>query len=130
MAERSPRLRSGAPNFCHFDMTTSPDFGAALTSALIQIGSSVASCNYTVPTNSLTGDPIDPDKVNIVFTSGTDQNYAIGRNTAADCQRGWHYTDSTNTQIEICGDSCTTVLSDPKASLKLYYGCSSPLLVN
>jgi len=127
----SPTCSStGTPSFCHFDMTTSNDFGTALTQALVQIGSAVVSCDYTVPAQSNTGDPIDPDKVNIIYTSGTGQNYAIGRNTAADCQTGWHYTDATNTQIHVCGDSCSTLLADSKASLHLYYGCTTPIIVN
>ena len=120
---------TGTPSFCHFDMTTSQSFGTALTAALVQIGSSVVSCDYTVPTTSLTGDPIDPNKVNIIYTSGTGEVFAVGRNTASDCQTGWHYTDTTSTKIHICGDSCSTMLADAKASLRLYYGCASPILV-
>lgn len=125
----SSACTNAGPEFCHFDMTQSSDFGAALTKALVAIGNSVVTCNYTVPA-STAGGAIDPNQVNIVYTAGDGTIYAIARNTAANCQTGWHYTDSTNTQIEICGDSCDTVMNDTKAALHLYYGCATPIVVN
>ncbi len=125
----STTCTAAGPEFCHFDMTQSSDFGTALTSALVAIGSAVVSCSYRVPASTASG-TIDPNKVNIVYTAGDGTTYAIGRNTAADCVTGWHYTDATHTQIEICGDSCDTVMKDAKAALHLYYGCSDTVVVN
>ena len=40
---------SAGPEFCHFDMTTQPDFDVALTTALAAISDQTLSCSYAVP---------------------------------------------------------------------------------
>jgi hypothetical protein len=44
-------------------------------------------------------------------------------NQTSDCQLGWRYTDSSATEIEICGSTCDRIKSDPEARVNLVLGC-------
>jgi hypothetical protein len=114
------------PNFCHFDLTTATDFGAALTAALNSIGQAVIGCDYTLPATSPTGAPIDPNQVNLIYTDGSGQSHLLLPNGDPGCSVGWHYLDPpAYTQIHICGATCNTLKNDPLASLDLVFGCAT-----
>jgi hypothetical protein len=116
---------TGNPQFCHFDLTQATDFGTALAGALNTIGQWVVGCDYTLPaTAPSTGDPIDPDKVNLIYTDGAGQSHLLTPNPDANCDRGWQYLDPPSyTQIHICGTTCSTIQGDAQASLDLVFGC-------
>jgi hypothetical protein len=110
------------PNYCHFDMTTEPDFSAALNEALAQIAGSVVSCSYPIP-EPPAGETIDTSKVNIVYTT-SGGSVLILRNDQASCTVGWQYTPD-GTGIVLCGDTCTAVSQESSARVELFFGCES-----
>ena len=115
---------TGNPEFCHFDLTGAADFGTALAGALNTIGDWVVGCDYTLPATAPSGDPIDPDKVNLIYTDGAGQSHLVLPNPDPSCDRGWHYLDPPSyTQIHICGTTCDTIQGDAQASLDLVFGC-------
>ncbi|MBN1612472.1 MAG: VWA domain-containing protein [Polyangiaceae bacterium] len=110
------------PDYCHFDMTTQPDFSTALNEALAQIAGSVVSCSYPIP-EPPAGETIDPNEVNIVYTSG-EGSVLILRNDQADCSVGWQYaTDGTG--IVLCSETCSAVSQESSATVELFFGCES-----
>ena len=112
------------PDYCHFDMTTQPDFSAALDEALAQIAGSVVSCSSPLP-EPPPGETIDPNEVNIVYTSGGG-SVLILRNDQADCTVGWQYaTDGTG--LVLCSETCTAVSQESSATVELFFGCESKI---
>jgi hypothetical protein len=116
------------PNFCHFDMTQSQDFAGDLGLALQQIANTLVPCIYAVPDPG-SGPTIDVSKASLYFTAGDGTVWALAQNLSAPCDLGWHYTDDTKTQIEICGTTCDKIKSDPQAQMDVLFGCESPAFV-
>jgi hypothetical protein len=123
----SPSCSDGGPNYCHFDMTQTANFSQDLSAALTQITRSMVPCIYKVTPPD--GGTLDPTKVSVEYTAGGGQRYAVVLNQSSDCQLGWHYTDSTYSEIEICGSTCEQIKHDPLATMNLYFGCSPPVIV-
>ncbi len=130
--------RSGRPagntvnprgSYCHFDLSQATDFGQALSSALGAIAGSVLPCTYSVPIT--TGQTIDPSKTNLIYTDNSNQtSYVVLPNTSSNCDRGWHFTDATNTKIEICAITCKELQSNSAASLAVLFGCTQGQIIN
>lgn len=112
------------PNFCHFDMTNEPDLAEALGRALQQIATSLRSCEYPIPAPP-TGQALDPDLVNVLFTSKAGATETIARDpSASDCSEGWQYSaDGQN--IVLCGDACNHVRVDPESTVEVLFGCET-----
>jgi len=103
----------------------STDLGASLTTTLSQIASSALSCTYSVPPPSGSGQTIDPSQTVLVYTDGaTGQPYIVLQNTSATCDKGWHYTDATNSKIEICGTTCAEIQGSSASTLSASFGCN------
>lgn len=115
--------------YCHFDLSQAADFGTALTNTLGTIAESVVSCDYSVPTPS-SGNSVDPNRIVLVYTHGDGTYSLVLQNTSTTCDKGWQFTDSTNSKIHICGTTCDMIQKNPKAQLNLVYGCSASQLVN
>jgi hypothetical protein len=118
----TPGCTDDGPTYCHMDMTQAPDFGVALAEGLKTITGQIISCDYPLPTPP-TGETVDPDFINVVFTDGTGQAKLILQSTAADCTEGWQLVN--NDTIVLCGDSCTQVKADKTASLEVLGGCAT-----
>jgi hypothetical protein len=115
---------TGAPTYCHFDMTTAADFDQALGTALQKITSSLAPCEYAVIPPE--GTVIDPTLVSVVYTDADSVKYGVVANqTTGDCTVGWRYADSTGTKLEICRDTCQVISNDPFARVSVLLGCRS-----
>jgi hypothetical protein len=111
------------PNYCHFDMTTQSDFSAALNEALEQIAGSVISCSYPIPPPP--GDAtIDPNKVNVVYTTDAAGSVLLLRNDQPNCDVGWQYT-ADGTGINLCTATCETASQDRSAKVELFFGCDT-----
>jgi hypothetical protein len=108
------------PTYCHYDMTTAPDFGAALQSALAAIGGAALSCTYDVPPSDGT---FDPNLVNVQLKSGS-----TSRDVPRDPARrdGWDYSDDGR-QINLYGASCDAAKSATDGAVTILYGCPSVL---
>lgn len=111
------------PNFCHFDMTQEPDFGAALSEALGEIAGQIVSCDYGLPTPPA-GQTLDLNLINAIYTSaGVDQ--VLPRvPDGQPCTSGWQVVGD---QITLCPDTCSLIQNDPGASFELLFGCE-PLI--
>ncbi len=111
--------------YCHIDLSQSTNLAADLSTALNGITSGVLSCTYGVPA-APAGKTIDPNQTILVFTDGaTGATSIVLENTSSTCDKGWHFTDSTNTTIEICGTSCTAIQANSKLTLNLVFGCTA-----
>jgi hypothetical protein len=112
------------PDYCHFDMTTQPDFSAALNEALAQIAGSVISCSYPIPP-APDGSTIDPNKVNMVYTTDAG-SVLILRNDQPDCDVGWQYT-ADGTEINLCSETCAAASEEKSAKVELFFGCETKI---
>jgi hypothetical protein len=110
------------PNFCHFDMVQQPDFVAGLRVALASIAGQVVSCSYTPP-NAPAGEKLDPNRVNLIYTSGQGTNVQVLRSGSSTCTEGWYY--GTDGKINLCSATCEKVLNDSGAGVELLFGCAA-----
>lgn len=108
----------GAP-YCHMDMTTAPDFGAALRAGLNQVTGEI-SCTYDVP-EPPAGETIDPNRVNLIVTTSTGVSQLVLPDNNGDCSEGWQLVGD---QVVLCEGTCSRVQSDG-AALELLFGCET-----
>ncbi len=113
---------TGAPNYCHFDMSIVPDFAAGFSSALTSIAAQVATCSYSVPLPPA-GQTLDLDKINVILTTAAQEYYLMLRAGSSDCTEGW-YLDGDN-NVVLCSDTCQQIRTDNPASLDLLFGCAT-----
>jgi hypothetical protein len=109
---------------CHFDMTTSTDFGAELASALQAIsGDASLSCQLDIPRNP-SGGGVDLNQVNVTFTPGSGDVVSVLRDDR-ECDseaQGWQYS-ADGTKIVLCGSVCDQARSDAAGQVKIELGC-------
>jgi hypothetical protein len=110
------------PHYCHLDMTTAPDFSAALRAGLSSIAGQIAPCTYSFP-DPPDGRAIDPNEITVILGSGG-QSQLIVRDDIGDCSQGWQLTSQN--EILLCPDTCAEAQEDPKTSLDVVFGCESP----
>ncbi len=109
---------------CHFDMTTSKDFGADLAVALQRISGSLT-CSFDLPTSQ--SGPIDLTRVNVRYTKASGMGVDVPQDTSSPCQagaQGWQYS-SDNTRILLCGGICDEVKNDATARIDIVLGCTT-----
>ncbi len=107
--------------YCHMDMTTAPDFSAALRAGLRQIRQAVLSCSYDFP-EPPDGQVISPDLVNLIVTTGSGQSQLVRPDENGECTEGWQVIDD---KIVLCADTCDRIQNDPGSRLNLLFGCES-----
>lgn len=110
---------------CHFDMTDPTlDFSTALNDALTKISGSALTCEFDVPTS--VGKDVDYNQVNVTFTSGmgVDETFFQDNAACGNGSNGWQYT-AGKTKIELCGDACKKVKSDPSGKISIALGCKT-----
>jgi hypothetical protein len=107
------------PPYCHMDMTTAPDFGAALRAGLNQVTGEI-SCTYDVP-EPPDGQTIDPNLVNLIVTTSTGDAQLVLPDNNGDCSEGWQLSGD---QIVLCEGTCSRVQADG-GSLQLLFGCET-----
>jgi hypothetical protein len=129
----TPKLRSKSCTEssldCHFDLSQAADFATALTNSLGSIVNSMVSCDYAVPA-APAGKTIDPEQIVLVYNEGNGNYSLILQNTSANCDKGWQFTDATNSKIHICGSTCNLIQSNAAAQLNLVFGCGVSQVVN
>ena len=129
MAEAGGTAKAGCshngPNYCHFDMTQQPDFGAALRDALASISGLALSCAYDVPPPP-SGSALDPNKVNVLFTPDGGEREVLLRGADGGCKEGWQYSPNGK-QILLCGDTCDRVRSS-SGEVTLQFGCATQVI--
>ncbi len=109
------------PPFCHLDMTTAPDFGAALQAGLNKVTGSIA-CTYDIPDPGQ-GQVIDNDKINLVVTTASGKQLVLPDDSAS-CSEGWHISGK---QVVLCEDTCSRVQRE-NDSIQLLFGCQSGMI--
>ncbi|RYZ06297.1 MAG: VWA domain-containing protein [Myxococcales bacterium] len=113
------------PNYCHLDMTTAQDFAAALTAGLAQVAGQISTCEYVIPP-SPTGQTLNPQKVNVLYTKGDGTESSLGKGNPDACDAGWKYDSETNpTKIILCGSDCEGVKADLGSKIDVIFGCDT-----
>jgi len=100
---------------------------AELLAALKAIQGSQVSCVFAMPEGDPSA-PVDPNKVNVNYTSGSSDPETIGQvSSAAECQNGgWYYDDPIDpSTITLCPPTCATVQADPEAKMEILLGCAT-----
>jgi hypothetical protein len=111
------------PNYCHLDMTTAADFGAALAEGLAAVAGRIAACEYAVP-EAPDGKTLNFGKVNIIYTKGDGTKQTLAHDGTDMCTSGWVYREN-NTKVLLCGAECEAVKADPGAKIDLLLGCDT-----
>ncbi|MET0793111.1 MAG: vWA domain-containing protein [Polyangiaceae bacterium] len=106
------------PPYCHLDMTTAPDFGAALQAGLNKVAGSIA-CTYDIPDPGQ-GQVIDNDLINLVVTTASGTQLVLPAD-GADCSEGWRISGN---QVVLCEGTCSRVQRE-NDSIQLLFGCQS-----
>jgi hypothetical protein len=109
-------------------MTAQLDLPQALQSALDSVTRAVVACIYTIPPFP-PHQVFDPTQTTVVYTNGSQIQYSVVRSDADPCLRGWHYINN-EAELEICGETCALIQSDPFAQVDLFFGCGVPAVVN
>jgi hypothetical protein len=117
-----PACSHSGPNYCHFDMTRSGDFAADLRDALGTISGLALSCSYDIPAPP-SGQVLDPDRVNVLFTPRGGTAELIGKSASGACREGWRYSDD-GAQVLLCESTCDRVKGS-EGSLSLEFGCAT-----
>ncbi|MFO7178469.1 MAG: vWA domain-containing protein [Pseudomonadota bacterium] len=116
-----PNCDVNGPDYCHMDMTTAPDFSAALRAGLDEIVGIVSPCRFAFaepPANQ----QIDAGKINVVLSSGGQHTLVI-RDDQGECSEGWQLAGGN--EVLLCPDTCERVRSDPSMRVTLAFGCTS-----
>lgn len=103
---------------CHFDMTTSANFGQDLKNALTQISGTVLSCELDVPTPE-PGKEINYNDVKVYLNGGE-----VTKDESKPCDQGangWQFNQDKS-KIFLCGTTCDDA-KQQGASLKINLGC-------
>jgi hypothetical protein len=89
--------------------------------------SAQSACEMTIPTPE-NGGELDPDKVNVRFTSsdGKTKTDLLQDKTkgCADGANGWQYSED-GTKILLCGEDCETARNDPGSRVDVEFGCQT-----
>jgi len=107
---------------CHFDMTTSTNFGTDLVESLSQINAEVLSCSFSIP-ETTGGTPVDLTQVNVSL-NGQGIRFIASEpcNSAAE---GWQYTPG-NASIRLCGAACAKA-QQPGSDVSIILGCATSI---
>jgi len=127
MATKGGTAKAGCsdagPTYCHLDMTTAPDFGAALTAGLSDIAGQIGPCEYAVPP-APAGEVIDPLLVNVLYTHSDGKQTTVPQDAEGMCKSGWQYDNNNNpSKIMLCGSDCEAIKADQGAKIDVIFGC-------
>lgn len=103
---------------CHFDMTTTENFGTDLLDALTKINAEVLSCTFSIPSTS-GGTSVDLARINVALN-----NKNIPFEPGGSCTsgiEGWQYTPG-NASIRLCGLACSEAQT-PGSEVSIVLGC-------
>jgi hypothetical protein len=114
---------------CHYDMTTSSDFAAELSSALGAItGDASLACEFDLPQNP-EGGAVDLEKVNVTFAPGLADEITVLRDdsSCSESAQGWQYS-ADRSKIVLCGSICDQVRADISGQVRIVLGCPTARL--
>jgi hypothetical protein len=89
------------------------------------------SCDYAIPA-APQGQSFDRERVNVVYSSGT-QSQVLPRTAAGvDCKAGdlaWMFDDATTPErVVLCPAACTLAQGDAAAQIDVKFGCETVVL--
>jgi hypothetical protein len=126
-----PQTGGVAGNMANFsDQTINQEFAAvfnSLADAIIADAVPV-DCEWIIPPPP-PGESLDPNKVNVLYTSGTGGTQTIFGVPAAECPPaseflGWYYDNPTHPQQVIaCPETCAVLQGDDGAQIEVQFGC-------
>ena len=106
------------PQFCHFDMTQSTDFSAALAEGLASIADQASTtCLFVAPE----GGDIDLSETSVIIERSDGSAVLVLNDAEGDCSEGWKWNAAGD--IELCAATCASVESDPGARVSVSLGC-------
>jgi hypothetical protein len=121
-----PDCAPAGAEYCHFDMTTAPDFTSALNSALGEIADATLACDYSVPTPPGRFS-LDLEQVSVVLESNGSTLREFAPAATGVCDSGWQYSGDKKT-IHLCQSTCDELESalrdDPSIAVRVKVGCS------
>lgn len=118
----SPTCVDTGPEYCHFDMTTQPDFAAALAQALSDIVGQIASCEFSLP-DPPDGEELDLGLVNVNIVDSAGGSTIVPKSPAGSgCADGWDFS-ADGSQIVLCPSTCDSYSAMPSASVAVQFGC-------
>jgi len=116
-----PGCQVNGPDYCHLDMTESPDFSQALRDGLAQVIGQIGQCTYALPTPPA-GETLDLAAVNLIVHTADGAKLVLPDNQG-DCTEGWQFDADDN--VVLCEDTCNEVEGDGTARVELLFGCLS-----
>lgn len=101
-----------------------------LVAALQTIQGSQVACEFSMPQTDGNGNSIDPEKVNVLYSSQGGAEVTIGQvsdaGSCTDQVGGWYYDDpSAPSTITLCPSTCAAVQSDQAAKVSVEFGCAT-----
>ncbi|MFZ5892622.1 MAG: hypothetical protein ACOY0T_16305 [Myxococcota bacterium] len=108
------------PEWCHIDLTQAADFSAALRKGLGYISRQIVSCSYEVPEKSDTGEIVNPNLINVIYTPSGGAPTLVEQNANADCRQGWQLAGGN---VVLCPDTCEQIQADAGSKFELLFGC-------
>lgn len=107
---------------CHFQITpgqkTAAQIQSEMLAAIEAIRGAAQSCEFVLEAT----DPIDPTKVNVVYTDANGKETEVYQN-ASD---GWTYDDPSHpTAVIFHGDICKQLQSESDGQVKIELGCAT-----
>lgn len=122
LASLNQIAEAGGTNAAYL-IDTSKDAAGQLAEALNAIRSkAVVDCTFNIPPPP-SGETLDYNKVNVRFTSSSGTvTDALRDPSSSACSQGWQYS-ADKSQVDLCGDFCNAVKSDPGGSLQILFGC-------
>lgn len=116
----TPGCSHQGPSYCHYDMTTSPDFATALEAALAAVGGATLSCAYDIP--KANGE-FDPGQVNVQLTLNGQPKQIPQDKSHGD---GWDYS-ADGKQVLLYGKTCDDAKAALDGKIDILYGCPTIL---
>lgn len=111
--------------YCHFDMSATPDFAAALADALGKVTTGVVdACTFVIPEDiGSQSQEFDVSRTNLIMKKGDGSQVLVLRDDSpADCSEGWTLNGN---QIVLCPTTCDAYKADATAEVTLSFGCNA-----
>jgi hypothetical protein len=103
---RTPCSDDALP-YCHFDMTTEPDFADALSRALGEITNVAVGCDYAVPPPP-PGLQLIRSAIRVWFEDSAGEITEFAEDPSGDCASGWQLSGDGRT-MHLCPSACDVV---------------------
>jgi hypothetical protein len=116
-------ILTGGIRFPSCNTDYSPIFDA-IASTIIPLA-----CEFVVTPTTVPGVTLDPDLVNVEYTTGAGATTTILQDQSRPClggADGWQW-NADFTRIRLCGNACTAVQGDPDGEVRITVGCMTEI---